>query len=155
MKTCRVKDGFVVGPGLHIVPGPLDGTAEHHAEDHPKNLQRWGGRIIVLNRVWWQKGMQSGALCGWQHSCTHLFSDLLYWVIMYHFLTLQALTHHNKNSPSLSGFTVPSLIWKVWTRVLKTLTSIWTHAIILYWLFSGRNNIYHGTNLWVNTTEGR
>lgn len=25
--------------GLDKVPGPLDGTAEHHAEDHPKDLQ--------------------------------------------------------------------------------------------------------------------
>lgn len=29
--------GWVVGSDE--VPGPLDGTAEHHAEDHPKDLQ--------------------------------------------------------------------------------------------------------------------
>lgn len=23
----------------HKVPGPFDGTAQHHAEDHPKDLQ--------------------------------------------------------------------------------------------------------------------
>lgn len=28
--------------GSDKVPGPLDGTAEHHAEDHPKDLQ--GGK---------------------------------------------------------------------------------------------------------------
>lgn len=25
--------------GSHEVPGPFDGAAEHHAEDHPKDLQ--------------------------------------------------------------------------------------------------------------------
>lgn len=29
-----------------VVPGPLDGTAEHHAEDHPKDL--YGGRETAL-----------------------------------------------------------------------------------------------------------
>lgn len=27
-----------------VVPGPLDGTAEHHAKDHPKDLCRGGDR---------------------------------------------------------------------------------------------------------------
>ena len=35
-----VKDGgFYFNASLHKVSGPLNGTAEHHAEDHPKDLR--------------------------------------------------------------------------------------------------------------------
>lgn len=33
-----------------IVPGPLNGTAEHHTEDHPKDLWRDGGIRDVTKR---------------------------------------------------------------------------------------------------------
>lgn len=36
-----VKDGFVCFTGgLDIISRPLNGTAENHAEDHPKDLWR-------------------------------------------------------------------------------------------------------------------
>lgn len=35
---------------LHIVPRPFNGTAEHHAEDHPEDLQRVTGHRNVALR---------------------------------------------------------------------------------------------------------
>lgn len=38
-------EGFVCFCGCSDkVPGPLDGAAEHHAEDHPEDLWRGGDR---------------------------------------------------------------------------------------------------------------
>lgn len=37
--------------GSDEVPGPLDGTAEHHAEDHPKDLQVGKRKSTICDRA--------------------------------------------------------------------------------------------------------